>query len=410
MKNKRLGIVGALASAALLVTGMVAPAHSAGKSLVIWTDADRAKTVQTLSAAWAAKNGVTLTVVVKTDVRAATVEAAPKGVGPDIILGAHDWVGQLAASGILEPMTGVNKSLFSSSAIAGFTYNSTLYGVPFGTENLALITNKNLVPTGAPATWADLESSALALIKSGKATHGLYSPCGGYSSCDPYHHFFLNTALGGFVFGSRGGNAGSLNTKNIGLASKTFLANAAMLDKWVGEGLIDKGSGSGSDYDFKDWYNNKAPYMITGPWNLGAIQKSGVPYAISAVPAPVAGLKAVPFMGAQGAMISKFTTNKLLARKYLNDVVSSDDFQTGLYKLGGRPPALNSTLEAVSKSDPDIAAFGTAGVGAVPMPNIPQMASVWTDFGTAWAAVLTGKLKAAPAFTMAAKNIAKLVG
>jgi arabinogalactan oligomer/maltooligosaccharide transport system substrate-binding protein len=71
---------------------------------------------------------------------------------------------------------------------------------------------------------------------------------------------------------------------------------------------------------------------------------------------------------------------------------------------------LNSTLEAVSKSDPDIAAFGTAGVGAVPMPNIPQMASVWTDFGTAWAAVLTGKLKAAPAFTMAAKNIAKLVG
>ena len=46
---------------------------------------------------------------------------------------------------------------------------------------------------------------------------------------------------------------------------------------------------------------------------------------------------------------------------------------------------------------------------AQPMPNIPQMASVWTDFGTAWAAVLTGKLKAAAAFTMAAQNIKKLV-
>ena len=364
MSKKRLGVVGAIATAALAISSAVVPAQAAGKTLVIWADADRAKTITKLSADWAAKNGVTLTVVVKTDVRAATVEAAPKGVGPDLVVGAHDWVGQLAASGILEPMTGVNKSLFASSAIAGFTYNSILYGVPFGTENVALITNTKLAG-GAPTSWADLESTGLALVKSGAATHALFSPCGGTSSCDPYHHFFLNTALGGYVFGSRGGNAGSLNTKDIGLGSKTFLKNAALLDKWVAEGLIDKGTGSGADYDFKDWYAGKVPYMITGPWNLGNIQKAGFSYAITAVPAPVAGLKAVPFMGAQGFMLSKFTTNKLLARKFLNEVVSTDSFQTGLYKLGGRPPALNTTLAQVSASDPDIAAFGTAGVGAV---------------------------------------------
>ena len=28
--------------------------------------------------------------------------------------------------------------------------------------------------------------------------------------------------------------------------------------------------------------------------------------------------------------------------------------------------------------------FGAAGTGGVPMPNIPQMASVWSDLGGAW--------------------------
>ena len=38
------------------------------------------------------------------------------------------------------------------------------------------------------------------------------------------------------------------------------------------------------------------------------------------------------------------------------------------------------------------------------------MGSVWTDFGNAWGAVLTGKLKTAAAFTQAAANIKKLIG
>ena len=32
-------------------------------------------------------------------------------------------------------------------------------------------------------------------------------------------------------------------------------------------------------------------------------------------------------------------------------------------------------------TDPILAQFGAAGKGGVPMPNIPQMASVWSDLG-----------------------------
>ena len=47
--------------------------------------------------------------------------------------------------------------------------------------------------------------------------------------------------------------------------------------------------------------------------------------------------------------------------------------------------------------------------GAMPMWNIPQMASVWTDWGNAWQTVADGKSTAAAAFKLAAANVKKLV-
>ena len=44
------------------------------------------------------------------------------------------------------------------------------------------------------------------------------------------------------------------------------------------------------------------------------------------------------------------------------------------------------------------------------MPNIPQMGSVWGDWGNAWTTVASGKVTAAAAFTLAATNIKKAVG
>ncbi len=47
-----------------------------------------------------------------------------------------------------------------------------------------------------------------------------------------------------------------------------------------------------------------------------------------------------------------------------------------------------------------LAEFGKAGKGGVPMPNIPQMSSVWSDLGAAWVKSTkgSGSTKAATAF------------
>ena len=53
--------------------------------------------------------------------------------------------------------------------------------------------------------------------------------------------------------------------------------------------------------------------------------------------------------------------------------------QVALAAANGRFPA--NTVAGKAVTDPVLAQFGKAGAGGVPMPNIPQMASVWTDLG-----------------------------
>ncbi|CAB4867495.1 MAG: extracellular solute-binding protein [Actinobacteria bacterium] len=397
MNTKRLGVLGAIAAVAVAVSTLVVPsATAAGKTLVIWSDESRAKTLREAGASWAAKNGVTLNVVIKDfgKVKDEIITAAPKGLGPDLLVGPHDWVGQLAASGILDRMINIDKNSYAASGIQGFSYKGLLYGLPYNVENIALIVNTKLSPT-IPATFADLEKTWATLKAAGTAKVGIEVPYG-----DSYHHMPLFSGLGGYVFGV---GSGGINAKDLGIYSKAFAANASKLDGYYSSGLISKSS----NYDFVQWYAGKAPYMITGPWNLANIKKSGIPYAIASVPA-VNGTLSRPFVGVNGFMMSKFATNKIVARQFLTQVASSDDFQLALYKLGDRLPALKSAAALVT-DNPDVAGFGAYGAIGTPMPNIPQMNSVWDSWGNAWKNVADGKQTAAAAFAQAAANIKKAI-
>ena len=62
--------------------------------------------------------------------------------------------------------------------------------------------------------------------------------------------------------------------------------------------------------------------------------------------------------------------------------------------------------------DADLQAFGKASAGGVPMPNIPQMASVWGDLGAAWVRSTkgAGAIPARKSFIGAQKSIAQKIG
>jgi arabinogalactan oligomer/maltooligosaccharide transport system substrate-binding protein len=80
------------------------------------------------------------------------------------------------------------------------------------------------------------------------------------------------------------------------------------------------------------------------------------------------------------------------------------------YSVGGRLPA-NSTAASRIK-DPYLKGFASAGAAGNPMPNIPQMASVWSDLGQAWVRSTkgAGSIPARKSFVAAQKSIALKIG
>ena len=88
--------------AAVVGSASAAPAQgtstAATRSIRIWSDVDRKAAVDRIASAWGRARGVEVEVVEKGfgDIRDG-VRTAQSANAPDVIVGAHDWIGQLAA-------------------------------------------------------------------------------------------------------------------------------------------------------------------------------------------------------------------------------------------------------------------------------------------------------------------------
>ena len=398
-----------LLTAALVATVALSTAAASSKALTltIWTDANRAPAVTKIANSWAAANGATIKVVTKDfgSIRSnlGTVAAAD---APDVVLAAHDWTGELAANGLVEPLypsVAIRKQ-FPKYTLDAFSYGTAvkkLYGIPVQVENIALLVNTKIAKV--PTTFKQLEAAALAAKKKNKLAFGICVQQG--SGGDAYHMYPFFSGLGGYVFGLN--KAGNLDPSDIGVANPTFLKNASLIDKWNREGLIN----SKTDYATCNtaFTKNKAPFWITGPWAVSDIEKAGVKFR--AVQVPPISKASVPFLGVNGMAVTKYATAHNVdaaAKDLVVNFFSTASAQTALAAAGGRAPA-NIKAKA---TDPILAQFGAAGKGGVPMPNIPQMGSVWSDLGQAWVRSTkgAGAMPARRSFLGAARSIASKIG
>jgi arabinogalactan oligomer/maltooligosaccharide transport system substrate-binding protein len=328
---------------------------------------------------------------------------------PDVIVGAHDWVGELSSNGSVVPLTpsAAVRAQFPKYALDAFSYGTAikkLYGAPVALENVALVTNTKLAK--APKTFADMEKQALAAKKKTKAQVGISVQQG---QGDAYHMYPFFSGLGGYVFGTN--RAGNLDPSDIGVASARFLRNAPLIDKWNKEALIRS---QVNDSIAKDLFlKGKTAYWITGPWFLADIRKAGLKYQVSAFPQIVPGIKSVPFLGVQGFMVTKYAAAhgvQALAKDLVSNYMMQPSAQLRLASANDRTPA--NTRAAALVKDKDLKAFAAASVGGVPMPNIPAMASVWQDLGAAWVRSTkgSGAVPARRSFIAAQRSIAQKIG
>ncbi len=363
----------------VLIIALAAVVGAAQTKLTIFADDTRTPLLRDLGAQFTADTGVEVDVVeyAWNDLRSAYVTSTQAGEGPDIVIGAHDWVGEYVANGLVEPIDlGKKVADFSPAALEAFTVNGALYGLPYASENLALVYDKDLVPT-PPRTWDGLLAICRAVADPEKPMYGLafQNQAGNF-----YQFFPFLSAAGGYIFGYD--DKGALNPCDVGIATDGAIFGATLYQSMLKEDLIP----SGVDWDTLNALveGHNAAMYITGPWLIGAIKSAGVNYGITQIPAIKGpnGAYNVPkvFTGVQGFMVNSFSDNKTIAMDFLMNYVATMDTMVALMNLGDRAPAY---LPAVTQAGPDILAFSQQAAFGVPMPSIPAMASIWQEGGNA---------------------------
>jgi maltose-binding protein MalE len=367
-------------------------------TLRIWADDTRTPILQSLAAQFLQENNVELVVedIGKVqDIRSQAIIAIPAGEGPDIYVGVHDWLGALITSGLVAPIDlGDKASLFVPSTLQAFTYtDGKLYGVPYASENIGLFYNTDLVKT-VPATWDELLAAGKALKDAGKVKYAFALNAGPLYNALP-----VWTANGGYVFGKTA--SGAWNAQDVGIDSEGFIKGVTWMRKAVTDGLVPDTLDSAAAAAMFE--NGQIPFYMDGPWDLDAIRKSGVPYAV----APSFPDNGAPFSGVQGFFVNPYSKNVLLAQTFLTDYIATDAVMQQLADTGNRPSAFTSILDKTT--DKDLKAMGQAGVSAIPMPNIPEMGSVWTATDNGITLAVTGKQDPAGALKDAATQIRSLI-
>ena len=328
--------------------------------LVVWAEEKVATALDPLVGAYEEAAGVDIEVVVydfgaiRTDVQT----AGPAGEGPDVFLGAHDWVGELAANGVVAPLDlgSVASDLFEVGVTA-FSYGGEVYGFPYATEAIAMFYNADLVDS-VPATWEEAKTAC--------DTAGTEF-CVGTQSNDAYHNHPFIASAGGYVFASTGG----FDASDVGLDNAGAIASAEYLD-----GLVKNGTVYSADYGgaMSNFQEGRALFWMTGPWARG--DASAVNYGVGLIP-QFDGNAATPFVGVRGAMVSSFSDNQVLAQSFILDFFATIEVQQAMYESDPRLPATKSLFAVVEAADPIAASFAASASNGIPMPNIPEMGSVW---------------------------------
>jgi maltose-binding protein MalE len=366
--------------------------------LVFWLDETRATALEDVVNQFADENGLSVEIVevAGDQMRNAVNQSIPAGEGPDIFAGAHDWVGELVANGVVAPVDlGASAADYNPLALEALTVNGQLYGLPYAVENVGLYRNTDLVPE-APATFADLEETALALEADGTVTVPL-AVQGAEGA--PYHYYPMYTSFGANVFPRN--DDGTYDTSQLGLDTPEGLAAADAFGEWYDSGLLSQDVSY--DIMIDSFSNGQAPFAITGPWAYAQIAENpDLNFVVEPIP-PAGDSESVPFLGVQAFYVSAFSENEALAQTFLLDFANTEETMLALFEAQPRAPAYTPAFEAVA-DDPVVAGFGEAGANGEPIPNIPEMGAVFTPWSDAYVLISQGT-DPQQAFTDAADQI-----
>jgi len=380
--------LGGLAVASIVLAGCAGSGDDTGSTdegdatstLTVWVDSERVDALKGAADAYSEKTGVKVDLVGKDvgKIKDDFIQQAPTGKGPDVVMGAHDWLGELSTNGVVAPIElGDTAGDYLPVALQASNYDGTTYMLPYAVENIAILRNADIIPE--PATSFD------DMIAKGQAA-GLTTPFVVEQGVEgnPYHLYPFQTAFGAPVFGTDA--EGNYDPTDLQMGSEGGFQFASWLGAQGAAGNFN--TDIDGDIAKTKFLEGESAFWLTGPWNVGTATDAGINVAIDTIPSPT-GAPAQPFAGVKGFFVSSESDNKVAANDFLVNYIGTEDVQLELFQAGNILPALTAAADTAA-SDPIIAGFQAVGAEAVPMPAIPQMGAVWEFWGVAEAAIING--------------------
>jgi len=343
--------------------------------LLIWMDNDRAKGLAPIAQKFHDNFGLKVTIDTPEKITDSFPMAAQAGKGPDVVVWAHDKVGEWADAGLIAPIevSGEFSRKFFPKAWQAVLHREWIWGYPIGLETVTLIYNKNLLIGSPPAGLAQLVS-----INHEMKTRnpGVIPILWDYKSA--YYSWGILASAGAYVFAKAGRD---YDLHNIGVANRRAIQGLSEIIALVKAGVLPKSVSYGVTEELMS--QGKLAMTISGPWAWANLVKNGIDFGLAPIPG-VHGNVGRPFVGVSVAYLNRWSPNQDLAKEFLEHYFLTE---AGLSAMDrAKPigvPALISLYESMAK-DSTLLRELKAGVdqGQI-MPNIPQMGRFFSAVGTA---------------------------
>ena len=390
MKKKLFRGFAVIATLALAAGLAVTPAH-ANKNIVVWADESRGPNLTTTlktKGDWVPGYTVTIKSFANFDALKDAIDKATATTGPDIVVGANDWVPTLAKNGKLAPLTltASQRARFSASQFYDLSYKKKLYGIPVDVNNVAMIYNTKLV-TSAPKSLGEMVDYYKANKTSKSLKAGLCVAGGGMSW--GAHSVFSALGADAYYFNPNGtiNKAKSFNPNEFGGNVKKFLM----------DGKKSNGFFPATDTGCKDnFLAGTVPYAVIGNWEWADYVAKGFTMNLMPVPGVVDGTYGKMFGSVSGALLTTFAAKHGVesgAKSLLTNFFASTDGQVRYQAFEKRPPA-----EKGAQADATVSAAQRGFGSAASLAGIPQIgaflnsnkggANYWDSAPAYWTAVL----------------------
>jgi maltose/maltodextrin transport system substrate-binding protein len=349
--------------------------------LEIWTSSEnikRALTKQALEFEKDYQTKVVITVLNK-ELKTQFQTAGLSEKGPDILCWAHDVVGELANSGLIEPLVihpDVKKDILPQ-ALKAFEFEGKYYGLPYALESLALIRNIKMMPK-APESFEQLFKISQEIRQKNSAHYGLLFEL---------KNFYFSSPV--LAVGTQGlfekDELGRVQGDRPIITSNEQILNAQFLQSLSQAGLIPPSVDRSIAFEL--FTQGKVGAIIDGPWTLATLNQSGLDFEVSVIPT-LRGKKARPFVGTHGFMIRRSSPNKALSLELIERYFMSKEGVAEIYREDPRAPTRADSLEQLrsdlsEKEIRQLEGFMLNAQQGIPMPNIPQMGAIWPAMGEA---------------------------